>query len=232
MDKKIETRRIHTELFTDIAKDMIDSVFGQLSDGIWENSRRMEQYWRFARAERDPNGEVMIVVDKINGTFDRYGSNCKWTSNAFAEMTANQVLEFIGKKLREIANIEFKDEDLKPDRSSQRTMEYLTRNTPITAEMAYVLANILIGKRVDRKAFIPRRLIGQARSVDEVAHQQELRNKLIEAELKRARLTETAKMAYEKAMADAKKAYDMAYADAWAEFKATREALLDDGLVM
>ena len=185
MDKKIETSRVHTELFTDIAKDAIDSVFGQLSDGIWENSHQMEQYWQFAHVERDLNGEVVIVVDKITGKIHGHGSNCKWTSNAFAEMTDNRVLEFLGKKLREIANIEFKDKDLKPDHSSQRTMEYLTRNTPITAEMAYVLADILLGKRVDRKAFILQRLIGQARSVDEVARQQELRNKLLEAENKR-----------------------------------------------
>lgn len=230
MDKTIETRRVHTKLFTDIAKDAIDSVFGQLSDGFWENSRRMEQYWQFAHVERDLNGEVVIVVDKITGKI--HGSNCKWTSNAFAEMTDNQVLEFLGKKLREIANIEFKDKDLKPDHSSQRTMEYLTRNTPITAEMTYVLADILLGKSVDCKAFILQRLIGQARSVDEIAHQQELRNKLLEAENKRVNKNAAAQAAYEKAVAEAKKAYDMAYADAWNEFKVTRKALLDDGLVM
>ena len=232
MDKKIETRRIHTELFSDIAKDAIDSVFGQLSDGVWENSSRMEQYWRFAHVERDLNGEVVIVVDKITGKIDGRGSNCKWTSNAFAEMTDNRVLEFLGKKLREIANIEFKDKDLKPDHSGQHTMKYLTRNTPITAEMAYVLADILLGKSVYRNAFILQRLIGQARSVDEVAHQQELRNKLLEAENKRVSKNATAQAAYEKAVADAKKAYDMAYADSWNEFKATRQALLDDGLVI
>ena len=232
MNKKIETRCIRTKLFSDIAHDAIDSVFGQLSDGIWENSRRMEQYWQFAHVERDLNGEVVIVVDKINGKIHGYDSKCKWTSNAFAKMTDNQVLEFLGKKLREIVNIEFKDKDLTPDHSSQRTMEYLTRNTPITAEMAYVLADILLGKNVDNNAFILQHLIGQARSVDEVAHQQELRNKLLEAENKRVLKNADAQAAYEKAVADAKKAYDMAYAAAWNEFRATRKALLDDGLAI
>ena len=48
-DKSVKL--IDTGLAGDKAKDILDSVIGQMSDGMWENSPAMEHYWPFIDVE-------------------------------------------------------------------------------------------------------------------------------------------------------------------------------------
>lgn len=53
--------KVSTGLTGEFNKSILDSILGQLSDGHWENSRRMEKYWKHLDVELD-NGEVVIVA--------------------------------------------------------------------------------------------------------------------------------------------------------------------------
>lgn len=45
---------------TDKRLDILSSVIGQLSDGIWENTRSMEKYWKSLDYGKDANGYIYI----------------------------------------------------------------------------------------------------------------------------------------------------------------------------
>ncbi len=40
--------------------DILGSVIGQMSDGIWENTRSMEKYWKSLSYSTDPAGHIII----------------------------------------------------------------------------------------------------------------------------------------------------------------------------
>ena len=64
---------IRTGLFEVNEKKVLESVIGQLSDGIWENSRSMEKYWATTEIKKDPStNEVILDVSEIvfNGKND------------------------------------------------------------------------------------------------------------------------------------------------------------------
>lgn len=52
--------RIYTDLYGKENYDILASVIGQLSDGIWENSPSCNKYWRNSDIEIDESGEVVI----------------------------------------------------------------------------------------------------------------------------------------------------------------------------
>lgn len=86
--------------------EMLNSVIGQMSDGIWENSN-LKRYWMFADATI-LNGEWVIEISDESGewTYERI-----WQVNAFRKMSANKILEFFARKLKQIADIEIHDND-------------------------------------------------------------------------------------------------------------------------
>ena len=99
------TRTIHTGFYTNKAKEVIDSVFGQLSDGMWENSRAAEKYWRFATTDVADDGEIVVNIS----TDSWKGYDRDWVRNGFYDMTEKQVLEFIAHKMKAVAIQELKD---------------------------------------------------------------------------------------------------------------------------
>ena len=53
--------RIETGLKGKKYCDILKSVMGQLSDGIWENRSAMNKYWQNQAIEQDENGNVYII---------------------------------------------------------------------------------------------------------------------------------------------------------------------------
>ena len=53
---------ISTGLTDNTSKSVLQNVLGQLSDGMWENSRTMEHYWPFVDIGTNDKGEVCIIV--------------------------------------------------------------------------------------------------------------------------------------------------------------------------
>ena len=52
---------IKTGLTDNTSLNVLKSTLGQLSDGMWENSRKAERYWPFAEAEMI-EGNVCLVI--------------------------------------------------------------------------------------------------------------------------------------------------------------------------
>lgn len=111
---KTNTRQIHTGLFTDTAASILASILGQESDGIWENSRGHERYWRFAEICRAKDDEVLIEV------------HC---ASFFDRKTDFNVCEYFANRIKQIAKIEMKDEHVDGvsewNRNNSRKLCYL-----------------------------------------------------------------------------------------------------------
>ena len=106
---------VPTGLKGDKAREILDSIIGQMSDGMWENSPAMEHYWRFINVE-NVGGELAFVVDKARGEWgagSRPGNN-HFTENYFMTKLggkADAIKQFMAKKLKAIAKEEIKDEN-------------------------------------------------------------------------------------------------------------------------
>ena len=55
---------VNTGLTDAMSEDVLNSVIGQLSDGMWENSRVMEHYWPFVNI-KNVDGYDIQLMDKI-----------------------------------------------------------------------------------------------------------------------------------------------------------------------
>lgn len=75
-------------LGNDIRAEVIDSVLGQLSDGIWENSNGMRKYWYYADVNRDNE----LEVNDENWDSGFRGKDEAWVRNWFANK-AKQVVK-------------------------------------------------------------------------------------------------------------------------------------------
>ena len=49
-----------------VDKAILESTMGQLSDGIWENSRQMEKYWFGATFSQDDKGNVELRYKRVS----------------------------------------------------------------------------------------------------------------------------------------------------------------------
>ena len=75
-------------LGNDVRAEVISSVIGQLSDGIWENSNGMRKYWAYADVNR--NNELEVDDEKWQSGFR--GKDEAWVRNWFANK-AKQVVK-------------------------------------------------------------------------------------------------------------------------------------------
>lgn len=86
--------------------DMINSVIGQLSDGIWENNSRLSGYYIFTDGTNDG---MTIKLLEHNPTPQYYRKINKYYKNPYYSMSDIQVLRYFANKIKEIALIELKD---------------------------------------------------------------------------------------------------------------------------
>lgn len=93
--------------------EVIDSVLGQLSDGIWENSSAMNKYWMFA----DVEGTDLVIDDepfRDEQGWGRYGSTLKRTQNGFAGKSEKQIKDWFANKAKQVVKIWAEDESKDP----------------------------------------------------------------------------------------------------------------------
>ncbi len=129
---------IHTGLSDDISKEILESVIGQLSDGIWENSSSMEKYWNFMDIDTE-GGDIVIKV------------NHKDYRSGFYLKTEEAIKKWIAGKIKQIVKIEQNDgnSELKWDRNNTAKLGYMGYSTSPTVRDAYRVYDKLLG-RVDR----------------------------------------------------------------------------------
>lgn len=96
-----ERRIVSTELYDKKSFEVLRSVIGQLSDGIWENSSRMEKYWLNAHIERIEE-EVVITIDQ---GYAKYWCE-KWIYNPFIKMTDSEIRVWFANKIKQIVKFE------------------------------------------------------------------------------------------------------------------------------
>lgn len=145
--------------------EIISSVFGQLSDGIWENSPRMNGYWMFA-TNKKYNGKVVLVIDKTPGSW--WGSKSpkalgyrylyKNTSNPYLHMSDEKIKNWFASKVKQIVKIELGDNNFTAgewNRTNKRELDYLGGYTiPVTVSDAYKVYDILKGRSFSDSKYV------------------------------------------------------------------------------
>ena len=105
-----------------VRAEVISSVLGQLSDGIWGNSRGMEKYWKFA----DVNGtDLDISDDRYDYGYGGYLSN----KNGFYDKTEKDVRDWFANKAKQVVKIWAEDYGKNPndvwDRNNTDVVTYM-----------------------------------------------------------------------------------------------------------
>ena len=100
-------RVIKTGLKNEIDMEVLDSVMGQMSDGIWENSRGIEKYWYFADLDWDDFGEIVIRVPGGPWAYCRWQGEMK--KNPYAGMTDDGIRRYFANKAKAVVQEEVKD---------------------------------------------------------------------------------------------------------------------------
>ena len=119
--------------------EILNSVFGQLSDGMWENSPGARRYWKFADVDQRC-GEVVINVD------DGFGSG-------WSRMTDVEVKQFLARKIKQIAYDELGGGD-NWDRKSTTELSYLgSSRVPVIVGDAYFAYDTLAGRDTTKKVY-------------------------------------------------------------------------------
>lgn len=143
MDNK---RIIHTNLFSQTAYDAFESVMGQISDGYWENTPRMQKYWSFADISRAADGEVLIEVEPNAYLLDKWTN--RYTSNPYVDMADREILEFFANKMKVIAKVEMKDNEVgnQWQRDNEMKVHYLSQQNDLDISDIYCIYDICHGR--------------------------------------------------------------------------------------
>lgn len=119
------------------SKEILSSVIGQLSDGIWENSPGMVKYWQ--NLDVDTKDNNIVIVEDTYSPFWKYSSTER----------DKKVLEFFANKIKQIIKTEIDDgnDDLEWDRNCTGVSDYLGYKEEITVRDAYKVYDKLKGRK-------------------------------------------------------------------------------------
>lgn len=106
---KEEERYKRQVIFDACPSGMLNSIIGQMSDGIWENTPSMNGYWMFAN-ELSP-GVLGLSTDWYGNR--SYGN----TSNPYREMSDDEVRRYYANKAKYIAQLWMNDNNINPYRN-------------------------------------------------------------------------------------------------------------------
>lgn len=133
-----EKRIVSTGLSGVKNEEILDSVIGQMSDGIWENSPGMDGYWIPANIDG-----CDIVIDNnqfIKHGADRYGDS-KYIDNKYYRKSDDEVRRFFANKIKQITQEYLNDNNLNPYSDwrpdNDEVCDYLDRGSGVTVGDAY-----------------------------------------------------------------------------------------------
>lgn len=116
-------------------KEILSAVIGQMSDGIWENTRSMEKYWKSLRYDVDPSGCIIIE--------DRH-------------YVCSNPVDFFANKIKQIVKIEADDNPrygIQWSRSCSAPTTYLNYYENITIGDCYELYERLKGRDTTKHSY-------------------------------------------------------------------------------
>ena len=144
-------RVVHTGLYTKKACEVMNSVFGQCSDGAYENNPRYDRYWRFGNAFQEVDGEVTIHVSAKSGESEHGQYHSRWIENAFFKMSDVEVKTWMANMVKRIMQMELRDESIangwRRDNEDFKTC-YLNYNEDINVAEVYCIYELLLGRNV------------------------------------------------------------------------------------
>lgn len=177
MHPNTKTRIIHTGLYGEYAKEIIDAVHGQLSDGKWENTPGYDKYWTNFNVKTADDGEVLFIVNAEYNT--RWGH--KWLDNPFISMTDQQFKEWYAKKLKAVIMQELRDNGIKKG-WNRRNLDYkscyLNYKLDVNVADIYCIYDQLLGRMIGITKYYAStmvRALGTKRSDEETAKAKSLR---------------------------------------------------------
>ena len=141
-------RTIHTNLYGDRAFDIIDALHGQLSDGLFENSRGYDKYWMNFHVKRDVDNEIVFEVNNEYGIISSYS----YVPNPFTSMSDRAFCEWYAYKIKTVIKAEAKDNSWakgwwKRDNCSDTSI-YLNRKLDVTVADIYCTYEALLGREI------------------------------------------------------------------------------------
>ena len=145
-----DIRQIHTGLYSKVAKEIIGSVLGQLSDGWGENNSANDKWWMFAECKQAADGEVLIEVSTVGSKISYHG---KCLCNGFYHMSDVEVKQKFAGWIKKTAKMEMADENAgnQWNRGSEMKLDYLNYYENVTAADAYFVYETLLGRDNQRK---------------------------------------------------------------------------------
>ena len=138
-------RVIETELTSNKDYEILNSVIGQLSDGMWENSSRMNKYWLNISTEFI-DGKVYIIVN--HQSYIKHCNQC--IVNPFYDMDDFNIKFWFATKIKQIVKQEEKDNKASSwwKRTNLQELDYLGYKEKITVADAYQLYDFLKGRKI------------------------------------------------------------------------------------
>lgn len=118
---------INTGLTDIVSEDVLNSVLGQMSDGMWENSKIMEHYWPFVEIQR-VNDSVCIVIDTTYNSEDAWHPNTPYNNFFIHKLNKDpeKIKQFFANKIRHIVHENAKDYNWDNKRMSKKNTHVLT----------------------------------------------------------------------------------------------------------
>ena len=167
-------RRINTPFYGIRAFEILDSVHGQLSDGMWENSPGYDKYWTNFNVLQDVDGQVYFNVSTACSSM--YCN--KYLENPFYYMSDTEFLAWIANKVKAVIKQEAKDNNWtdgwwKRD-NTEDTSIYLNRENDISVADIYGVYDWLKGRKNRCDDVYGARIYGFKRSPEEIAARQRL----------------------------------------------------------
>lgn len=161
MNNTNKTRTINTTFYGDYAAEIINAVAGQLSDGLWENSRGYDKYWTNFSVKRLDDNRVVFIVNT-----DSYTRYCgRFLENPFCRMTDTEFLAWYAGKLKAVIRAEAKDNNWKKGwwkrNNTTNKSIYLNYKLDITVADIYCVYDELLGRKSRADKEIYNRILGQ-----------------------------------------------------------------------
>jgi hypothetical protein len=204
--KNTHVREIYTPLFSNKADEILRSVIGQLSDGLWENSRSHIKYWINFNVERGANGQVYFAVNKCR--YEVFGGDSYF--NPFKEMSSAEFLNWVAAKLKAVIVAELKDNPILSRKGWKRdntTFEsaYLSYKEKITVADIYVIYDWLKGRKLDMSMPIVKDVFGEIRSEDQIKKIEDKQSEIKSIQINRDNLLAEVKEQYTTQIANLEK---------------------------
>lgn len=114
--------------------EILNSVIGQMSDGLWENSNSMKKYWQSLSCSVDPDGYI-IIEDRHN--------------------VCTNPADFLANKIKQVIKAEavYNPSKIQWSRTCPALTEYLSYTEKITIGDCYKLYEMLKGRDITKYTY-------------------------------------------------------------------------------